>query len=487
MSLRYVLYGFTTLIYIIVAFNSSGYDDEFFNINLVEQHGFSAFFFTQSNSVHPPLSYLLNAFLYEALGSWSGVRLVSALMVCVGFFYLSENIAKEQGNRAAILTFLLLATNPALLLWGTSVRWYAYFLPVLLWLLIIPKNKNEWYWAKLAFGLVILGYIGYATFIIAPALILGYWFANPQDFKTKLKYFLPSMGFAAIAYLPQLLVFFNVHFPNGESQIGSIFSSFAGVFIAQFSNQGVFPISIAGFMGATGMFIMMYFALTSGPLLPIKYNHRMISYALFVMLLVFSGISAKFRTLVLATPLQAVWLGTTAPKYGANKVFCLGLALVLVSNFWGMFNVYRHQDTTKNSWNLPVEQLLTQLQSENDLCNADAIFFAHDPTISYFLEKSSFKLVGPYAKNKFEQKESYKCVYLIKTFRGSISNERYVKMLHEFEKLNFDNKTILYLQEDNLFNYSIKSNLDSSYPLYAISIIKLSDVNNIGVMASWVP
>jgi len=485
MNLRYILYGFTILIYISTAFHSLGFDDEFFNVNLVEQHGFSAFLVTQLEDMHPPLSYLLNAFLYEALGSWSGVRLVSAITICAAFFYVCENIGKEYGNRAAVLTFLLLATNPATLLWGTSIRWYAYYLPVLLWLLVIPKNQNASYWAKLAIGLVILGYIGYITFLIAPALILVYWFANSQDFKIKLKYFLICLGIASIAYLHQLLIFFNVHLLNSQSQFGSIFSSISGVFISQFSNQGVFPISIAGLMGAVGMFIMMYLALSSQPIQSLKHNQRFISYALFVMLTVVSGISAKFRNLLLASPFQALWLGTTRPKDGAKKVFYLGLSLVLASNFWGMFNVYRHQDTTKNSWNLPIEQALTYLQGENYLCNGDTIFFVHDPAISYHLVRLSLNTSGPYLKKKIVLKDSFKCVFIIKTFQGSISNERYGRMLHEFEKLNFSKKTFLNIQPDSFYNIKVK--LDNRYPLHVVSIIKLENVDNVKVMASWLP
>ena len=485
MNLRYFLYGFTSLIYISTAFQSYGFDDEFFNISLVEQHGLSAFLVTQSIDVHPPLSYLLNALFYEVLGSWAGVRVISALTICVAFIYVCENIGKENGQRAAVLTFLLLATNPAILLWGTSIRWYAYFLPVLLWLLIKPKNQNYAYWAKLALGLVILGHIGYIIFLIAPALILIYWFGNDQEFKTKLKYLLISMVCVAIVCLPQLLIFFNTHFPNRDSQIGSIFSSVAGVFISQFSNQGVFPISIAGLMGATGVLICVYSALTSQPLRSISHNYRFISYALFIALAVLSGISSKFRNLVIATPLQAFWLGTTSQNDGIKKVYYLGLSLVLASNLWGVFNVYRHQDTSKNNWNLPVEQVLTYLQSEYHLCNRDAIFFVHDPKLSYHLEGNALNSVGPYLRNGIELNDSYQCVFVIRTFQGSIPNGDYERMLHDIENLNFSDKIIVNIQEDPFYAYKVK--LDIRYPRHAVTIIKLENVNNVRGMTNWVP
>jgi len=485
MNPRYVLYGLTALIYTTVAFQSYGFDDEFFNISLVEKHGLSTFLVTQLTDVHPPLSYLLNALLYEALGNWTGVRLISALTICAAFFYVGESIGKEHGHRAAVLTFLLLATNPALLLWGTSVRWYAYFLPVLLWLVITPKNQNITYWAKLGLGLVVLGHIGYITFILAPALILIYWLANSNNFKNKIKYLLASMGCAVFAYLPQFLIFLNVHFPNRESQIGSIFKNFTGVFITQFSNQAVFPISIAGLMGATGTLIIMYLALTSQRLRAISHNHRFISYALFVTLTVLSGIGSKFRNFVIATPLQALWLGTMSPKKGMEKIFYVGISLVLAGNLWGVINIYRHQDTTKNSWNLPIELVLSHVKTESHLCNEDAILFVHDPTLSYHFEKLSLNLTGPYVRKGIELKDSYKCVFVVKTFPGSISNEQYEKMLTEFESLNFSNKTVFNLQEDSFYDYKVK--LDSRYPRHAVTIIKLESSKNVRGMTTWLP
>jgi hypothetical protein len=238
----YILYGLAFIVYCTVALMSYGFDDEFFNILLIEKHGLSAFFVTQTKDVHPPLSYIINAVLYRAFGDWGIVRLFSALTLCASFIYLCEHIRTKDGERIATLTFILLASNPALLLWGTSIRWYAYFLPILIWLLVIPKKQSWPIWIKLGVGLAALAYTGYLAFILAPALILLYWLSSSQQFEVKLKQLSVSMGVAALVYSPQLLTFLNVHFPNRESQTGSLFLSFAGFFIAQFSNQGVFPL-----------------------------------------------------------------------------------------------------------------------------------------------------------------------------------------------------------------------------------------------------
>lgn len=99
MNLRYFLYLFTLILYAGTAFNSYGFDDEFFNISLVEEYGLSTFLITQKIDVHPPFSYLINALLYEVLGNWAAVRIVSAVAICIAFFYVSESVVNKLGNR----------------------------------------------------------------------------------------------------------------------------------------------------------------------------------------------------------------------------------------------------------------------------------------------------------------------------------------------------------------------------------------------------
>jgi hypothetical protein len=482
-NLRYFFYFLALLLYVSTALNSYGFDDEFFNIGIVEAYGLSAFLTTQTIDVHPPLSYLINALLYEVLGSWVAVRVISALAICVALFYVGESFVKKYGHRAATLTFLLLASNPAILLWGTSLRWYAYFLPIFLWLSITPKKQGIAYWAKLTVGLTALGYTGYIAFLVAPAIILIYWLESNQHFKTKLKYLITSLIFGLTAYLPQLLIFLNVHLPNAGGQMGSIFDSIAGVFITQFSNQGVFPISIAGLVGAAGMMLVMTIALMSQPLPNLRQDSKFISYAVFTMLAVVSGISAKFRNLMIASPLQALWLGSVIPKTRAKKAWMLGLSLVFVSNFWGVFNVYFHQNTTKNSWNLPIDEILTYLASESSACDGSSVFFTHDPTISYYVERSYVNSFGPYVRNLTSLQDRYRCGFIITTFQGSISDDVYSDMMHSIESLGYSSRTVLYLQEDPF--YAFKNRLDSRYPRYVATITKIEDLENVITMDSW--
>lgn len=378
---------------------------------------------------------------------------------------------------------MLLASNPAFLLWGTSFRWYAYFLPVLLWLLITPKKQGIFYWAKFTSGLIILGYTGYIAFLVTPAIILIYWMESNQHFKTRLKYLVASLIVCLTVYLPQFLIFLNFHFINSDVQMRAFFDSIAGVFISQFSNQGVFPISIPGFVGAVGMIIVITIALISQPFLNLRRNSKFISYAVFIILTVLSGISGKFRNLVIATPLQAFWLGAIIPKKRVKKVWIFGLCLVFVSNFWGLYNVYFHQNTTKNSWNLPVEEVLNHLASESVDCDGSVVYFTDNSSISYYVKKRYINSFGPYIRNSISIQNKYRCGFVITTFQGSILDDVYSKMMYSTESLTFSSRTVHYLQEDPYYLY--KNKLDPRYPRYAVKIIKMKDLENVSTMNSW--
>lgn len=482
----YILYGLAFIVYCTVALMSYGFDDEFFNILIIEKHGLSAFFITQTMDVHPPLSYIINAVLYRAFGNWEVVRLFSALTLCTSFIYLCEHIKTKGEEREAILTFILLTSSPALLLWGTSLRWYAYFLPILIWLLVIPKKQGWPMWIKLGVGLVALAYTGYLAFVLAPALILFYWLSSSQPFEVKLKQLSVIIGVAALVYSPQLLTFLNVHFPNRVSQTGSLFLSFAGFFIAQFSNQGVFPLSIAALVSTTGTLIILYVTLRSQPIQKLSTNPKCMSYVLFSILIIASGVAAKFRNLVIATPLQLIWFASVKPNRTLKKFFYIGIIFIIAGNFWGSVNVYRHQDTTKNSWNLPVKEVPSIIKKEYQACNKDAIIFTHDPTLSYHMQHLSIPSTGVYSKGINPNiKETYQCVFVIKTFVGSVSQGRYEKMLDEVENLKYSEKSVIPLQQDFFYDYKVK--LDNRYPRYAITILKFTDVQNANLLLSWLP
>lgn len=155
------LYG----LYAYVALTSPGFDDEFYNIRWVEEYGASIISFVQTVDVHPPLSYTLNYLLYELTGSWSLVRLASATLAVGVYYWALRKVAGAFGFNALLVFYVFLCLSPGLLMHLTSVRWYAYALPLLIWLTFIPEPVDA-KWAKFAFGFLVLSYLTYAAYIL---------------------------------------------------------------------------------------------------------------------------------------------------------------------------------------------------------------------------------------------------------------------------------------------------------------------------------
>ena len=74
------------------------------------------------------------------------------------------------------------------------------------------------------------------------------------------------------------------------------------------------------------------------------------------------------------------------------------LALLTIANFWGVFNVVTHQDTTKNSWNLPVRHVMEVLPAQRTSCQGDLVVLSHDLTLYCNLERAGYSLIDPYSR-----------------------------------------------------------------------------------------
>src|SRR5436190_13391553 len=165
------------------------YDDEIYNIRtaalpylkIIEYINYKG-----SIDVHPPTSYILNKLGFDAFGSWKAVQFLNGTLnaAAVAWFYycMAEKVAQHE--RFALMFFL--ATAVTIEMWGTSLRWYAYFNPIFLVLYSIALSK----WlsmtsraAILAVGTVILFYTSYLTWVAAPILWGSFIATSIQDLR----------------------------------------------------------------------------------------------------------------------------------------------------------------------------------------------------------------------------------------------------------------------------------------------------------------
>jgi len=478
---------FLLVLYGLVGYLSFGYDDEFFNIDWISKYGFGVIHLVQTHDVHPPGSYFMDWLLFTLLGKWALVRLFISLITAISLIYAIVSIKNRNGIFSGIVLFILLGLNPAILLWCTSVRWYAFFVPVLVWLSIVPKQQGWQYWAKCFGGLLILGYIGYAVFIFLIPILILYWIESKEETKDKIRNFILYGFLFLILYSYQLSVFLHVHIHNSDGQIFSLLKSLIGFYSAQISNQGVFPISLPGLLASIatlGIFTIIFY---SNLRVNLK-NKYFVTYSLATILSIITGLAGKFRNLVLISPWQAFWISTAKIEAPQKKLFLFFLTFLTISNVWGDFNVITRQNTTKNDYNLPIKEILKDLSIENVKCKNDIVILCHSRSLSWNLENAGYRVLDPNSYTLLPKQvllSKHKCLVVLKTWPGSMDAKQYQMLYDEIKLLSYASSVNSKFGRDDF--YVLKNKFDSRYPEYSVEVTKYYDVKNLVALKSWQP
>ena len=453
-----------------VGYSSFGYDDEFFNITYVEKYGIDVVSFVQSTDVHPPGSYFINWVLFDLLKEWSLVRLINSVFTASCLIYFINHVKNRFGPHIGAMVFIYVGINPAILMWCTGLRWYAYFVPLLLFICITPNFNSRWYWPKLFIGLLLLGYLSYAVFIVALPLLLIYWNDCPDGTKIKIRSIFLLGSTVGILYAYQLIIFITVHVKYGRGLTCSLLKSIVGFYVAQISNQGVFPSSLGGIMSAAGFFGLVGIGVIE-VLRARRITGFLIIYGIGTAGLILTGLGGKFRNFVILCPFQALWLSTFGAPSLQNKTLSIFLALTLAGNGLGIINVVRHQGTTKNSWNMPTKEAINRLRLINRSCSDNVLVLTHDEALTYFFEKSGYHVYGPYTRQPGESNEltrDWHCIATFITYAGEFADVSIRTIYRPIESLRSDAKEVYYIGKDA--DHKLKQMIDKRYPEHQIEI-----------------
>jgi hypothetical protein len=487
--LQWILFAAIAVLYCYVAYTSFGYDDEFFNIMIVRDNSFSKMVgIVQSTDIHPPLSYILNFILFKIFGSWNIVRMFSALFFLCAFVYV---IVKNKNQKSRWLLILLLGLNPTILLWGTSLRWYAYVVPLLLFVSVLPDYKNKSYWFRFFAVFLVIFYLGYIGFILFVPYFLYYWLNDKTELKKKITRVIVPGFLAALLFAWQLYIFLTVHSKSdvrnsSNQQVFDLKSSLVSVVSSDFSNQGVFPLSVWGLISIVGMCMLLlssvlYFRETN------KEKHWL-AFTLSAVLFVIVGIAGKIRNLVLLEPSRNLLIAS-AVSVRKKTMAVIGLCLLLAGNAAGVYHVLLHRQTTKNAWNIPLKETMEQTAALEDP-SAKEIYFTHSPTFTYYLTEAGKNLVSFYSVGYFDSSRiktsvaaiendssSRKNFTFLLTYRGkSISVEHYDEMLRAMNGIKADSVVRLHLGLDR--DHWLKKKYFPDYPEYEVEVIKFYGVKN---------
>ena len=114
------LFIVSAIIFLSIAYNSFGYDDEYWNIKMIEENSLKVLVSKIQNfDVHPPLSYIVNFSFYKLFNNWTAVRLVSSLLFILSLGY---TLFRTKHNEAKLILLLLLGFNPSIMIAPASLH-----------------------------------------------------------------------------------------------------------------------------------------------------------------------------------------------------------------------------------------------------------------------------------------------------------------------------------------------------------------------------
>lgn len=204
------------------------FDDEIATIRMLDAaRGWRAVV-TAANSgdVHPPLGYVVDFALWQALGSWKAVQLCAGLAnaaALAGFVWLA-GVALPR--RTWLVLSALLATMVTAVMWGASLRWYAWFNPVFalalaaqLWSPVCARTSA----VLLALAAVLLFHIGYLAVVAVPLLgFVWLWRHGRSLRRSDLLVVTLAVAAALVLCLPQSHVLLTVHLAAQGPQRGAM-------------------------------------------------------------------------------------------------------------------------------------------------------------------------------------------------------------------------------------------------------------------------
>jgi hypothetical protein len=438
----------TLLLYAWVGFSSPGYEDDIFNMEVVERANTLAELYHGANltDVHPPGQYLINKALWDATGNWSTVRAATAVAAAITI-WLVWRIIRWPTPLTAAFAFLTICLNPALLLWCTGLRWYAYFVPLFnLMTLLILRNPASpvRFWGSFFLLAVALLLIGYVALILAAVAFLVAVYVRRQVLRTDLRF---AAVFAVAALLlssHQLIVFLTVHAKNRALQTSGFGGAILGLGLHVLSNQGAYPISAFGVSLIVGNLLL--FAVGLIRIRALRLNPASALFIFGALGLCATTLSGKIRNMVTVSTAQGVFQAELFGHSQTKPLMTCALLLIAIGNIGSTFNVVMHRDTTKGSWNTPYAEVLADLREKRkSLGCARLQVITHDVVVTYYASRQDATVVVVGQDGWREQIRGFTgCRAAIQTYRGSMDGnlvEEYAHVIsdlpHRVETMTF--------------------------------------------------
>lgn len=412
------------LLTVLAVLGRAPYDDEIANFYLVQNKDIGAIVrLANSIDVHPPGSYVINALLFGLLGSWDSVKIAGG---CLNAFALALFLwlayGKLPGRQRVALTFLL-ATASTMIMWGASVRWYAYFNPlftVALAVLLFADISRVARTIVLGVSAVLLFHIGYAAFCAVPVLAVAHFGRGLRDWSRRDFAILGVTAILALALCaPQLWIFARVHAPHQATQVGGLIPALLQTTTTIVLGNAVFPVAPLPIVYGLIVLLAVGYWLLARRRFPLEW-WVLAALATGIVGMIATGIGIKPRNSVYLLPLVA-FVVTSALAVLPKVPYLIASLPVIAFQSLGFWNVATHQNTIKGSYNSNFEAALEQIEQWNQRCG-HIVVLNHDPVLSYLLDRAGIPESSPYEELPKPTVDvgNGECLAIVKTFHGVI-------------------------------------------------------------------
>jgi hypothetical protein len=407
---------------VLAVINGSVYDDEIFSIVQVSQKGVLELIHTMNaGDVHPPGAYVINRLLLDTLHNWSLVKIADGILnsASLAFFFWMAYPTLEP--RARLYLGFILATAATLVIWGTSVRWYAYYNPLVattfavLLFSEIDRNARS---IILCLMSALLFHINYVTFVAAPTFLAIHLIREWQGFRQKPKDLLLLLTAGSVALLvciPQLIVFFTVHSRTNLPEQGSPLGAIPQILMTIGLGNAVFPIAILPLVMITTLGVGSIFALLRYPLTLLE-RAALVALLLGAFAMTVTGLGIRPRNSTWILPLAWLIIASFLAKLPRPSRLIIG-TLFAAFQFVGVRNAIAHQGTIKGSYNTDFRAAMRKLDQWKAQC-PNLFVFNHDVVLTELIHQSGISQSTPFIADDLKQRNfsAAACYAVVKTY-----------------------------------------------------------------------
>jgi hypothetical protein len=468
--------------------NGSFYDDEIFNISSVPANDVvSLWHLVNAKDVHPPGSYLINKLLFTMLGRWEYVKIFGGILNGFGLTVFALLAFSRISAAMRLPLVILLATSGTFVMWGASVRWYAYFNPIFtIALALILFSSISFTKRTLILGLsvTLLFYISYAAFCAAPVLLVIHILRERENIKRSDIVTVFAVGFVSfILCAPQLITFIQVQLLTQVGQTGSFVSAIAQLAITLLVGNAVFPIATLPTIYAAAIIaLMIYFLLFK---LKTKLDWiALTALTIGALAMAASGIGVKPRNSVFLLPLMYLIVSSsiaTLPKTLSRAA----IAFITLFQIMGIVNAAQHRGTLKGSYDTNYSLAIKTITSWNKQCRGNLILFHYDVVFAYMLDALSIKNSSPFNGHENMQLDLDQgdCVVFVKTYHGGFDRGTIASYMQTMNASQLESREVQQFSKDP--NAAAKAWIAKEpFPQYLIELYRY-DVSSKVSLPAW--